>query len=297
MSDNDSINNVKNNKKGSFLKIFLIVIVFLSLGIFAGIYGTTKYLESKEKENDDVVVTDEDMPIDITEDEEYKDLITELYKVINGNTLFYSTKGIDIDLIDNNTKLILIYNYLVSTQQGSSETLNQTYWGSSVCQNNFLVDPTGSDGITKNICTITKFSRDLFLQTSQKLFNNNVLDTSVNFNPSSGKSCVMDMTTNTYSCGNVSDTSGITGELESRFTIEKVTKEEGIIKIYEKGYLLDNRSNVKAQYPNYDNIYLHSTDSTEYYFELRNADNLTFVHTFKLNDNNEYYYSGTSLEE
>ena len=105
------------------------------------------------------------------------------------------------------------------------------------------------------------------------------------------------MQNNLYICGNIAN-NNVTGDLESKFTILKVTKDlDGTIKIYEKGYLLDNRSNVKAQHPGYDNIYLHSTDSTEYYYELRNADNLTFVHTFKENDNQEYYYVGTMLEK
>ena len=285
-----------NAKKGNALKIILIIIVFLALGIFIGIYGTTKYMQNKEQEVEKPQTVDENEPLDITEDENYSTLIDTLYETVNGNVMFYSTKGIDMSTIDNSTKLIMIYNYLNSAKQGTEEVIAQTYWGSGVCQNNFVVDPTTDNTISSG-CTITKFSRDLFIQTSKKLFNDEVLDTSVNFNPSDTKSCIVDLTNNLYICGNIAS-NNVIGDLESKFTILKVTKDEdGTIKIYEKGYLLDNRSNVKAQYPNYDNIYLHSTDSTEYYFELRNADNLTFIHTFKVNDNNEYYYTGTALEE
>ena len=96
-------------------------------------------------------------------------------------------------------------------------------------------------------------------------------------------------------CGNVVDNSGITGALESKFSVIKVTKDEdGSINIYEKGYLVDNRSNVIAS-GQYENYYLHSSDSDAYYSELRNADNLTFVHKFKTDDKKNYYYVSTVL--
>lgn len=297
MSSNEVIIDGNKKKKGKALKIFLIVIIFLALGIFVGIYGTTKYMEMKEEENNQNDVVEEKGPVDITDDNNYKDLIDSLYKTINGNVMFYSTKGIDMSTIDNSTKLTMIFNYLNSAKQGTEEILTQTYWGSGVCQNNFVLDPVQQNTTTSSGCTVTKFSRDLFVQTSKKLFNDDVLDTSVNFNPSNTKSCIVDMQNNLYICGNIAN-NNVTGDLESKFTILKVTKDlDGTIKIYEKGYLLDNRSNVKAQHPGYDNIYLHSTDSTEYYYELRNADNLTFVHTFKEKDNQEYYYAGTMLEK
>lgn len=297
MSSNEVIIDGDKKKKGKALKIFLIVIIFLALGIFVGIYGTTKYMEMKEEENNQNDVVEEKGPVDITDDNNYKDLIDSLYKTINGNVMFYSTKGIDMSTIDNSTKLTMIFNYLNSAKQGTEEILTQTYWGSGVCQNNFVLDPAQQNTTTSSGCTVTKFSRDLFVETSKKLFNDDVLDTSVNFNPSNTKSCIVDMQNNLYICGNIAN-NNVTGDLESKFTILKVTKDlDGTIKIYEKGYLLDNRSNVKAQHPGYDNIYLHSTDSTDYYYELRNADNLTFVHTFKENDNQEYYYAGTMLEK
>lgn len=297
MSSNEVSIDGNKKKKGKALKIFLIVIIFLTLGIFVGIYGTTKYMEMKEEENNQNDVVEEKGPVDITDDNNYKDLIDSLYKTINGNVMFYSTKGIDMSTIDNSTKLTMIFNYLNSAKQGTEEILTQTYWGSDVCQNNFVLDPAQQNTTTSSGCTVTKFSRDLFVETSKKLFNDDVLDTSVNFNPSNTKSCIVDMQNNLYICGNIAN-NNVTGDLESKFTILKVTKDlDGTIKIYEKGYLLDNRSNVKAQHPGYDNIYLHSTDSTEYYCELRNADNLTFVHTFKENDNQEYYYAGTMLEK
>ena len=67
------------------------------------------------------------------------------------------------------------------------------------------------------------------------------------------------------------------------------------MRIYEKGYLIDNRSNVDNPTDQYDNYYLHSFDSTNYYYELKSADNLTFKHTFKTEDRQNYYYVSTEL--
>ena len=89
---------------------------------------------------------------------------------------------------------------------------------------------------------------------------------------------------------------GYSGELESKFDVIKVTKDSsGTIIVYEKGYLVDNRSNVNDPFDQYDNYYLHSSDSNEYYYELKSADNLIFKHTFKTDDKENYYYIGTEL--
>ena len=45
----------------------------------------------------------------------------------------------------------------------------------------------------------------------------------------------------------------------------------------------------------FDKYYLHSSDSTEYYYELKNADNLTFKHTFVTKDRVNYYYVSSEL--
>lgn len=297
MSQNETISeNVKKKKSNHVVKIFFLVLIFLSLGVVIGYYGTTKYLELKDKENEPEEEVVEAGPLDITNNEEYSELITSLYATINGNTLFYSTKGIQMSTVDNNTKLTLIYNYLTAGKKGAEETISSTYFGSSVCENDFIVDPSDSTGLNSGVCTITKFDKNLFVETSKTLFNDAVLDTSVSFSPALGKSCVVDAVNNLYLCGNVANNSTVTGELESKFTILKVTKDEdGTIKIYEKGYLLDNRSDKKALHPGYDNIYLHSSDSTAYYYELKNADNLTFVHVFQRNEASNYYYVKTEL--
>lgn len=297
MSKNDSVSevDVPVKKSNRVWKSILIVVLFLVIGIAIGYYGASRYLELKEKEQEPEEEVLDVGPLDITNSEEYKELITSLYAVINGNTLFYSTKGVTMSTVDNNTKLTLIYQYLNAEKKGVEEKINSTYFGSSVCQNNFVVDSSDSAGMTST-CTITKFDKNLFVETSKKLFNDTVLDTSVSFSPVTGKSCIVDGDNNLYLCGNVENTTNVTGTLESKFTILKVTKDEdGTINIYEKGYLLDNRSDKKALHPGYDNIYLHSTDSTDYYYELKNADNLTFVHVFELNATGDYYYVKTEL--
>ena len=67
--------------------------------------------------------------------------------------------------------------------------------------------------------------------------------------------------------------------------ILKVELYDEDIVITEKGYLYDNRSNLTTPDKNY---YLHSSDSTEYYFELKSSENLYFIHTFVKNQDGSY---------
>jgi hypothetical protein len=141
---------------------------------------------------------------------------------------------------------------------------------------------------------VTRISIAKLKELNEKLFNDEILDTSVPFNVDLDKKCVIDL--NDYVCGNVTNVYGYTGELESKFDILKVTKDSaGTVIIYEKGYLVDNRSNVDNPTDQYDNYYLHSSDSKDYYYELKSADNLTFIHTFKTDDGENYYYVSTEL--
>lgn len=288
-------NNKKKNK-GHTIRNFILFILFLASGIALGYFGTIKYLEYKNNLNqpDDEVVNNG--PKDITEDEKSKDLINSLYATINGEVMFYSTKGINISTLDNTSKLKLVYNQLVANKQGISEKLDSLWWGAQNCNYEFLVDPSTDVYNPTNSCTIIRINRSLFMETNKKLFNDEILDTSVTFSPEPGKSCVVDPNNGeTYICGNVINQTGITGSLESKFTIQKVTKDEdGTIVIYEKGYLVDKRSTVGTEY---DNYYLHSSDSTDYYYELKSADNLTFKHTFKTDDKINYYYVSTELSK
>ena len=84
------------------------------------------------------------------------------------------------------------------------------------------------------------------------------------------------------------------GEVVSKFEIVKVTIDDNnTITIYDKGYLLDNRSDVEIV-GDYKNAYLHSYDASEHYYELKSSDNLTFKHVFN-NIDNKYYYVSSEL--
>lgn len=293
--DNDSKTKENIEKKhGHTLRNIFIIVLFLAIGIVAGIYGTKYYLDSREVDEPDVPNVSEG-PEDITESQQTKELVNSLYLMLNKDPMFYTTKGIDVTKLANSTKLSFLYKYLIDNKQGKAETLSTPYYGSNVCDYDFLTDP--SEETYSSTCTITKLSRNLFKETNRKIFNDDLLDTSVEFSPENGKKCVIDSNDDSsYICGNVTNESGITGALESKFTINKVTRDEdGTIIIYEKGYLVDKRSNVLNENSQYDNYYLHSSDSDNYYFELKNADNLTFKHTFKTEDRLNYYYAGTEL--
>lgn len=297
MSENSVSQEVKENKKSSnIVGNIILIVIFVSIGIVVGIYGATMFLEDKKNNND---VNEEEIvegPKDITDSEEYRELAESIYLMINKNSIFYSTKGLSSETIDNASKLTLIYNYLVENKQGVPETLNQLYYGANVCNNNFVLDKNVNPSVTSTVCTINKFDKKLFVEASKKIFNNELLDTSVPFTPVAGVRCVADQNTNMYLCGSVVNESGITGILESKFAVQKVTKDdEGTIVVYDKGYLVDKRSNVDNPNDQYDNYYLHSSDSTNYYYELKSADNLTFKHTFKTTDRKNYYYVDTEL--
>lgn len=278
------------------LRNIILFIIFLAAGFVLGYFGTIKYLEYKENNTP----TDDDVadggPKDITEDDQSKDLINSLYATINGDSLFYTSKGINISTLDNTSKLRLVYNNIIAANQVTADTLQSLWWGASNCEYEFVVNASTDPYNPSNECSVSKISRSTFMDTNKKLFNDEILDTSVTFYPTSEKKCIIDPNDgNYYICGNVVNQTGITGSLESKFVIQKVTKDEdGTIVIYEKGYLVDKRSNVGTEY---DNYYLHSSDSTDYYYELKSADNLTFKHTFKTDDRIKYYYVSTEIDK
>jgi hypothetical protein len=126
----------------------------------------------------------------------------------------------------------------------------------------------------------------------KKMFNRTDLE-ALEFYLADTKKCVV--VGEYYYCGDATALTGVTGSLDTRFSIEKVIKDnKGNIYIYDKGYLIDNRSSV-VRTEGINNYYLHAADSKDYYFELKSADNYTFKHTFKLGEDNNYYYVQSEL--
>lgn len=283
----------KEKKKKSKFKYFIIFVLFIGIGIAIGVFATKKYLESQEGNNKPVV---EEGPLDITDNEKYQATIDHLRSIMNGNPIFYSTKGVSTSTLDNTTRLNLLYEYIINNNLATSETLNIDYVGASTCNGgSILVDPVVDTSLTAvSVCTVNRISFSILKDINTELFNDDILDTSVSFNVGLDKKCVV--STESYVCGSVTNIHGYTGELESKFDVVKVTKDNtGVITIYEKGYLIDNRSNINSPADQYDNYYLHSSDSKEYYYELKSADNLTFKHIFRTEDNENYYYVSSEL--
>ena len=282
----------REKKKGSKLKYFIIFILFIGVGVGLGIFGTTKFLEYKQNEENKTVI--DEGPVEITDDSKYQDTITQLRGLLNGNQIFYSTKGVVATSLDNTTRLNLLYDYMVVNNLTSVETVDVDYVGSSTCKSGTFLKDVTSDAVIVTKCTINKVSIVELKKLNTKMFNDEILDTSVAFNVGTDKKCIVDG--DSYICGNITNVYGYTGKLESRFDIIKVTKEkDNTISIYEKGYLIDKRSNIDNPTDQYDNYYLHSSDSKEYYYELKSADNLTFKHIFKTEDSESYYYVSTEL--
>lgn len=289
----DGCSMAKNEKKKkNKFKYFIIFILFIGIGVGLGIFGTKKYLEYKEKE--DIPVAEEG-PVEITDDVKYQDLIFELKDLLNNDPMFYSTNGVVASSLDNTSRLNLLYSYIINKKMANSEQLDIDYIGASTCKSGvFLLDINNDPTIVSNKCSVVRFSTSLLKELNEAIFNDEILDTSVAFNVGLDKKCVVDSTD--YICGNITNIYGYTGELESKFDIVKVTKDiDGTIVIYDKGYLVDKRTNVDNPTDQYDNYYLHSSDSKDYYYELKSADNLTFKHIFKTDDNENYYYVSTEL--
>ena len=287
----DTTEKFTDRESTPFFKYILLFILFLAIGIVVGIFGALKYLEKQNSNDNNNEVVDE-YPKDITKKEEYSELISNLTGILDANPLFYNSNGVSVKTMDNNTKLTLVYNRLSKNEQGTNETAASLWNGATNCTYDFVTDPTDT-GISSNICTVTRYPKSLFTETSKAMFNDSLIALDGTFNPSASKLCVAEG--DFILCGNVVNASGVTGDLESKFSIIKVTMDEdGTIDILEKGYLVDKRSNVIAS-GQYENYYLHSFDSTAYYDELRNADNLTFKHTFKTEDKKNYYYVSTVL--
>ncbi len=282
----------KEKKKGSKFKYFIIFLLFIGVGVGLGIFGTTKFLEYKNNQEDTPVV--DGGPIDITDNDKYQALIGELRGILNGNAIFYSTKGIQATTLDNTSRLNLLYEYILNNKLNTTEQIDVDFIGASTCKAGTFLKDMSTDPAVADKCSVTRISVSLLKELNNQIFNDEVLDTSVTFSVGVDKKCVVDV--ESYVCGNITNVFGYTGKMESMFDVVKVTKDNtGVIEIYEKGYLIDKRSNVDNPTDQYDNYYLHSSDSKEYYYELKSADNLTFKHKFKTVDNENYYYIGTEL--
>ena len=279
-------------KSNNALKYIILFIVFLIIGVVIGFFGTKYYMDKKGSKDSDLPQVVEG-PEDITEMEEYKDLTEKLHSFVDGYALFYSTKGIKASSMSNNDRLSYIYDYLSKKSQVTEDKLIANY-GSNNCIDQFgLDDPNSSIYSNNNGCTIKKVPIESFTTNNKAFFNDELIDTSGSFVNSEGKLCIV--SEDSYLCGNKLGESIQEGNLEAHFSVVKVTKDEGTIVIYDKGYLLDTRSSIVNPDDGYDKYYLHSTDSTDYYHELKNADNLTFKHTFTTKDRVNYYYVSSEL--
>lgn len=275
--------------KNNSIKYIICIILFFVIGVGIGIIGAKKFLESKKEEKD---VTPSNGISDITESPEYQATIEKLHNMVNKNSLYYSTNGFDPMLIDNDTKLKYAFSTLFTNQEYTTETWYAIDWNLGVCANDFLVDLLNT-GQSSGGCTIYRIAPDTVKNTFIKSFTQASIDV-VEFLTNDGKKCMLDA--NGYFCGTITRDQ-ITGELKPKFTITKVLRDEdGTITIFDKGYLEDTRSMVVNPDDGIDHYYLHSSDSKDYYYELKSADNLTFVHEFKLDQNRNYYYVKSYLD-
>ena len=286
----------KKNKKSKYIISFIL---FFFIGGVLGGFGTYKTLGMKEdkKETKNVEKKKEKEPevLDITKDPDYVEIINNLHDYLGKDSIFYSSLGVDLEKMSNDNKLRVTYEYIESNNLFATETLQPAYYGSLTCNNNFNLDViVAADGSLSNgtICTVNTITLENFINNYKKIFNNENIDVSQPFNPKSTKSCVI--VDNSYQCGNVNN-SNISGSLDSKFEVVKAIKEKDKITIYDKGYLVDTRSSIVNPDDGHDNYYLHSSDSTTYYYELKSADNLTFAHTFVKGKDNNYRYNGTSV--
>ena len=277
----------KSKKKDA--KGFILFVLFFAVGIAAGIYGTQYFLNAMAEENKKGEPVIEQ--IDITTKSEYQDLINDLYDSLKGNSEYYKSSGITLDNMDKSFKYGLLYDELVSSKKDVIEVLQTTYYGSGVCEYGFLSDFSEGASIV-NTCTINKILISDMKDLYKKMFNRTDLEI-VEFYAADTKKCVV--VSEYYYCGDTTALTGVTGSLDTRFSIEKVLKDnKGNIYIYDKGYLIDNRSSV-VRTEGINNYYLHAADSKDYYFELKSADNYMFKHTFELSDDNNYYYVQSEL--
>lgn len=296
MNENSCL--VDNKGKSSF-KYIIFFVIFFTIGVGLGVVTTRHFLKDKNNDsssNDNVSETSDGFT-DITNSLDYKNTLEKLVKVINGNVEFYDTKGINISTMPNELKLKLVYsNILKNNNQFETQNVNSTQWGSTTCDGGFIVASLSNDDGSEYLggyCTLNKVPYSMFKEVYSSLFNVGDIDVTQEV-VIGNKKCVP--SDDTYLCGEIY--TDVTGELSSKFNVIKATiDEDKNIRIYEKGYLVDTRSNIVNPDDGFDNYYLHSYDSNLYYYELKSSENLTFIHKFKLDSNNNYFYESTELEK
>lgn len=301
MANSDTLE--KNKKNSNLIEYIVIFLIFFVIGMVIGIFVTKKYFNGKAEEDTKPKTSVKTSGEDITENAEYKGTIDNLYSLLGKDTIFYSTTGANADTLSNEQKLSIVYNYIIANKLDTSSVLNTGWYGSEQCPfnggtTNFNVDVSLDENgnLVKGAnCTVSDINAALIQEKYQLIFGNNNIDTSSNFNPKSDKTCIL--VDGVYTCGNIDNSMNYVGDLEVNYTITKVLKENDKIEIYDKGYLTDNRSNVKNSAEGFDKYYLHSSDSTDYYHELKSADNIMFKHTFKKASNGNYYYSSSEISK
>lgn len=301
MANSDTLE--KNKKNSNLIEYIVIFLLFFVIGMVIGIFVTKKYFNGKAEEDTKPKTSVKTSGEDITENAEYKGTIDNLYSLLGKDTIFYSTTGVNADTLSNEQKLSIVYNYIIANKLDTSSVLNTGWYGSEQCPfnggtTNFNVDVSLDENgnLVKGAnCTVSDINATLIQEKYQLIFGNNNIDTSSNFNPKSDKTCIL--VDGIYTCGNIDNSMNYVGDLEVNYTITKVLKENDKIEIYDKGYLTDNRSNVKNSAEGFDKYYLHSSDSTDYYHELKSADNIMFKHTFKKASNGNYYYSSSEISK
>ena len=279
-------------KSNNFFKYFIFFILFMGIGVALGIFGTKKYMEYKDSKKPEEKVI-EAGPEDITNVDEYADLINKLHSFVVEYPIFYTTQGVRVENMSNNDRLMMAYDYVNKDNKITEEKITATR-GEDNCFDTFALDDSTNIWLRDNGCTVKKVESELLKTKNKEIFNDELIDTTTTFVNSDGKFCMVSEG-KFYLCGNKLNETPSEGKLESKFSVIKATKDEGVIVLYEKGYLLDNRTQATSLIGGHDKYYLHSADSKDYYYELKNADNLTFKHTFKTTDRINYYYVSTEL--
>ncbi len=280
-------------KKNSFLKYTILFLIFLLIGIAIGVFGSKWYFAKREKpEEKQEEIVPEEKPIqivNISDDSTYSALINELYTYLNRNPIYYTSTGFDITTASNETKLSLVYNYIISNKMDAVGTLASS-WDGTTCPfneglNSFIVDGQGLG------CTVSTFTVAQVKEVYKKLFGDTGIDPSINFSGADSKICIL--VGEIYTCGRT--TGGVySGSLTPKMDILKVEKYDEDIVFTEKGYLQDTRTNVTD---GGTTNYLHTSDSTDYYHELKSSENYYFIHMFKKNADGTYTYLKTTTKD
>lgn len=277
----------EKKEKSNALRYILLFIVFFLIGAGIGYIGARSYLASRDKTEDKSNANNDANDTDILKDEKYSDTVDRLNKILSSSPLFYNTQGLSIDTIDEETKFTLTFEYLFKNDKA---TLSSLITNAGNTCNSVYVANMNDDGSFGSQCNIYYVSVDDINQ-----FVSDTLNSTVNLKEvevANNYYCALE--DNKYTCG-VSANNYYVGSLEPHFDTERmVLKDNGDIVVYNKGYLVDTRSN---RVNGGSNNYLHSSDSLDYYYELKSSSNIEFKHTFKKNSNGSYYYYSSEVNK